>query len=469
VTYWGIVAVAAAALAAVGAAPAKVAILLAAAVAAARLGVRLSGPLLALAFVLPESGGARPAAVPHLALLLSPLALWTILGGLPAWLWRDRTVRAIGALAAALGCAAAVGLWIRDASASVVVFELFRSLLPMLAFVVFAAIPADRTMAAGSSSLGPWIAAGASMAAVLGMAQVLLGQMAIDHLGSASAVIGYPSRPFPDVQQHLWWGVRKAFAAFFSPNGLGAAAAFAVVFVVADWVRLGRMAPGWRMSAAGAIGGVLVLTFSRAALLSAAVLFTWLAWVAWRGRQRAHAGVCLAAALLLPIGYVLLLNQRPEMVASGSGAAETAARIKRETASMKIEEARSTLAMFGRGHLLGSGSGVIFDRVAAAFVSADRTIGISPAYAEVVYRSGIFGLGALLYAAHVFGGVWRRTREPLHERPAHLCPVRAALAAALVLSLIDHPFLTVPGTAVLFWAAWGLLVRQAHAGRARQP
>jgi hypothetical protein len=103
--------------------------------------------------------------------------------------------------------------------------------------------------------------------------------------------------------------------------------------------------------------------------------------------------------------------------------------------------------MFRAGAWLGAGHGVLWVP-ADGFVPSVRTIGLSPAYGELVYRSGIVGLVAVLGAVLAFGRLWRSAAPG---------PTRLALLGAAVTSAIDHPFLTVPGLSVVFWTSWGML------------
>jgi hypothetical protein len=106
--------------------------------------------------------------------------------------------------------------------------------------------------------------------------------------------------------------------------------------------------------------------------------------------------------------------------------------------------------MFRAGALLGAGYGVLWSPP-SGFVLSSRTVGLSPAYGEIVYRSGVVGALAVLGAIVAFGRLWRSAP------PGPPGPLRLALLGAAVTSLIDHPFLTVPGLSVAFWSAWGVL------------
>jgi hypothetical protein len=172
----------------------------------------------------------------------------------------------------------------------------------------------------------------------------------------------------------------------------------------------------------------------------------------------------LVGSLTLPALHVGLLYESPDVVAT-TGAPAVAPEIKAQTAAMKVEELRRAAAMFAQGSWLGSGYGVIFEP-GTGFVRDERAIGVSAPPAEIVYRSGVVGLGALLVAIVTFGPLfragWRLVCDASRQRrPAAAASSLVALTTALVLSLIDHPFYTVPGLSILFWGTWGMLAGDA--------
>ncbi|MGE0593288.1 MAG: O-antigen ligase family protein [Vicinamibacterales bacterium] len=462
--YWAIMAATAGAMLGGGAAVQKLMGLLVCSVLVRLYGPALLGPLLALAVLLPEAGGARPAALPLITLLLWPLAVQTLLA-------RDRSmlgyppVRGLLALCAAGALAAVLGLLARRADPSTVLFEAFQPHVHMLAFVVFA-WPTGRLRQPAPSSAPahmplPWIAGGAVVVGGLGIAQLLGGEPVIAALAGPSGAIGYPERDVVTVSQQIWWGVRKAYGTFFSPNGLGAAAAFTLVSAVAHLAGTRPVRPWiWRVTAVVS-GAVLVGTFSRAALVAGVCGLLLLAVAVRRRATRRVVTAVVAFACALPVLQARLLVSAPDVV-STSDAPNVATTIKAQTASMKIDEISRAISMFSAGHWLGSGYGVIYEP-GLGFVPDARSIGVSPVAAEIVYRSGVPGLVALAMALVAFASLLVRAGRLdalLAGRPhTAVLPLTLALCTALVLSLIDHPFYTVPGLSVLFWAAWGLLAR----------
>lgn len=466
--YWGVVVSAVGVLLAAGAAPVKAGVLLAGACMAARWGPGLLAPIMGLAFLAPEAGGARPAAVPFIALLLGPLVLRSITAPAAKGLHQYPPVRALAALVVAGVVAALVGLVLRDASPSAVVFEVLQRHFPMLAFVVgLLAVPGAAgqrsTMLVAVSRPGEsvlhWIRLGAGIAASVGLAQIVFGESAVEAVNQVSAWVGYQFPTSADVTQNVWWGVRKAFAMFSSPNGLAAGLVFALLLMAAGL-------PGerdvrqrwWTVATSGLCYVALVLTFSRAAMLACGVMCLWLAWT-FRGRRQRYAAACTLAALLLPVLYLVMTNPGAQAVGTGAGASAVARTIKQETAMMKVTEVRQTFQMFRDGHWLGAGHGVLYEP-GPGFVARERTIGLSPAYGELVYRSGLIGVAALGLVVWTFTRRFARTSTASEHGSEHRVePLRVAVAGALVLSCIDHPFLTVPGLAVTFWGSLGLLAR----------
>ncbi len=463
-TYWAIMAATVGAMLAGGAAVQKLAGLLVCSVLVRLYGPALLGPLLALAVLLPEAGGARPAALPIVTVLLWPLAVQTLLA-LDRSLLDYPPVRGLLALCGAGALAAGLGLLARQADPSTVLFEAFQPHVHMLAFVVFAWPPGRPRQPAPASVPGhmplPWVAGGAVVVGGLGLAQLLGGEPVIAALAAPSGAIGYPERDVVTVSQQLWWGVRKAYGTFFSPNGLGAAAAFTLVTAVAHLAGT-RPARAWVWGVAAVVSAAaLVGTFSRAALVAGVCGLLLLAVALRRRAPRGVVAAVLALACTLPVMHAGLLVATPQVV-STSSTPNLASSIKSQTASMKLDEIARAASMFSRGAWLGSGYGVIYepDR---GFVPDARSIGVSPVAAEIVYRSGVAGLAALAMALVAFGSLLVRAGRLdalLAGRPhTAVLPLTLALCTALVLSLIDHPFYTVPGLSVLFWAAWGLLAR----------
>lgn len=437
---------AAAALALTGGHPVKVAGLLGAAIAVRRFGLALVPAYLALAILLPEPGGPFPAILSVPDLLFWPLLLDLVLS--PKRLPRSASVLAAGtAIAAASVWALAIGVLLRGAPLRPSFFTAYQQSVHVAALLLAAA--AVRSGVGPARLLGG-ITAGGGLAAIVGLVQVAGGESILWLQQRIAQPLAYPAYDYAHVDSQLWWGVRKAFAFYYSPNGLGAALVFCFLLTVGRQLREASRA---RLGLAVLLGAGLVVTFSRGALLAAAATLAWLAWREARDRRFVASAALGASAILFPVLYAVLLygsTRAPavEEAIGGTGSVEAAV-LKRRSAEMKLDEAKQLLGMWSEGRgFVGAGHGVLF-REGVGFFEAAHAVQISPAYAEVLYRSGIVGALALAAAVVSLRRVWR-ARGRGH-------PLQPALLGALAHSVIDHPFLTVPGLVTVFWAGWGLL------------
>ncbi len=436
----------------VGGVPVKVTALASMVTLVGLMGDRVLGPALALCLVLPEHGGAFPAVFSYSDVILLPMLLRLLVTG--AWrpLVASPRAWALAALAVSGVVAACVGIALRGAGVKEVFFDAFPASTHLAAF----ALTATRRPASGERRLIGWIVAGAAVAALAGVAQVIAGHPVNRGLRAVLEPIGYPVYSDEAVHELVWWGVRKGFAAYFSPNGLGAAAMLGLLMAVA---LLARRAPGarrWTLAAAAATYAGLVATLSRGAALGAMAGLIAVAVTRARSGERGRAALAAGAAVALPVlQLALLLAPSPARTAPLARPA-LAAELKYVTASMKLEELSRTLSMFGHGAVLGAGYGALW--TGTDFVIVPRATGLSPAYGEIVYRAGAVGAVAVVAVVAALlalsGAIARRARATGDDVWPLLWP---ALVGAAVTSLIDHPFLTVPGLSVVFWAAWGMV------------
>jgi hypothetical protein len=411
------------------------------------------GPGLAVCLLLPQQGGAFPAVLSVSDLVLLPLVLYVLFAATWRPLLRSPRLWAIGGLWLAGAVAVAIGVGMRGAGIKEVFFDAYPTYGHMTAFAV--------TATAGMSGaqrrrLVWWIVAGCAGSAVIGVLQVVGGDPVNAVLRGWLRAVGYPTYEDAAIHKYLWWGARKAFAAYFSPNGLGAATMFALLLALAVWAS--STAAAVRRSAFAAavvLFAGLVATISRGA--AAGAIAGLLALAAHRGR----AGAWASAATLVGLGAALPLLQMALLAAPSpartapDSAPQIGVETKQLTGAMKIQELRDTASMLRAGALFGAGYGVLWSPP-SGFVLSSRTIGLSPAYGEIVYRSGLVGALAGLGAIVAFGRLWRSASPGA---------MRLALLGAAVTSLIDHPFLTVPGLGVAFWSAWGVLEGE-HGGGA---
>jgi hypothetical protein len=448
--YWLVTAAIVAALLAGQAFPLKTAGFALVAAAVGAWGHAMLGPGLAVCLLLPQQGGAFPGVLSVSDLVLLPLLLHVVFAA--AWrpLLQSPRLWALGGLGLAGAVAVGVGIGLRGASVKEVFFDAYPVYGHMTAFAV--AATAGPSAAVRRRTVW-WIVAGSAGAGLLGTLQVAGGDAVNAVLRGWLDAIGYPTYEDVAIHRYLWWGARKAFAAYFSPNGLGAATMFGLLLALGIWARSTTVAVR-RAALAGAlvlfVG--LVATISRGAAVGAVVGLLALA------TRRARAGAVGSAAALVGLGVALPTLQMVLLAAPSPArtAPEHAPQIgvetKQRTGAMKIEELRDTASMFRHGAWLGAGYGVLWSP-ANGFERSSRTIGLSPAYGEIVYRSGVVGVLAVLGALVAFGRLWRSAKAG---------PIRVALLGAAVTSLIDHPFLTVPGLSVVFWAAWGMLEAATH-------
>jgi hypothetical protein len=416
-----------------------------AAAAVGAWGHAVLGPGLAVCLLLPQQGGAFPGVLSVSDLVLLPLVLYVLFAASWRPLLRSPRVWAIGGLWVAGVLAVAIGVGLRGAGLKEVFFDAYPVYGHMAAFAV--AATAAPSAALRRRAVG-FIVAGSACAGLIGTLQVAGGDAVNATLRGWLVAIGYPTYEDEAIHRYLWWGARKAFATYFSPNGLGAATMFGLLLALAVWARsTARLARGAALASAIVLFVGLVATVSRGAAIGAIVGLLALAVERARAGARASAAALVGAGVALPLLQLALLAAPSPARTAPEHAPQIGIETKQRTGVMKLEELRDTASMFRHGALLGAGYGVLWSPE-DGFVRSSRTIGLSPAYGEIVYRAGVVGGIAVLGAILAFGRLWR-------SAPGR--PIRVALLGAAVMSLIDHPFLTVPGLGVVFWASWGML------------
>ena len=450
--YWLATAALTVALVSVGASPLKTAGFVIAATAVGVWRRAVIGPGLALCLVLPQQGGAFPAILSASDLVLVPLLVYAAVSARWRGLLRSPRLWAIGGLWVAGAVAIVVGVALRDAGLKEVAFDAYPAYGHMLAFVVTAVLVVS---AADRRRLVWWMVGGSAVAALIGVLQVLGGDPVNAVLREALDALGYSTYDDELIHRYLWWGARKGFAAYFSPNGLGAAAMFGLLLAAALWA--GATRARLRATALAAtllLFAGLVATISRGAAVGAVVGLLVLATRLVRAGARARGAAFAGLAVAVPVLQMALLAAPSPARTAPEDAPQIGIETKQLTGTMKIQELFDTVAMLGGGAVLGAGYGALWTPE-DGFVLSARTIGLSPAYGEIVYRAGIVGAVAVAGAVLAFAALWRSAPPE---------PLRLALLGAAATSLVDHPFLTVPGLSVVFWAAWGML-EAARAGR----
>jgi hypothetical protein len=445
VGYWVVTAAILAVLLVGHAFPLKIAGFALAAAAVGAWGHAVLGPGLAVCLLLPQQGGAFPAVLSVSDLVLLPLLVYVLVAA--AWrpLLRSPRLWALGGLGLAGAVAIVIGVGLRGTSLREAFFDAYPVYGHMTAFVVAATAGPS---AAARRRVVWWIVAGSAGAGLIGVLQVAGGDAVNAALRGWLGLVGYATYEDAAIHRYLWWGARKGFAAYFSPNGLGAATTFGLLLALGVWARSTTLAA--RVSA---LAGALVLfvglvaTISRGAAVGAIAGFLALATELGRAAAWASAAVLVGLCVALPLLQMTLLAAPSPARTAPADTPQIGIETKQRTGAMKIEELRNTASMFRAGALLGAGYGVLWSPT-NGFERSPHTIGLSPAYGEIVYRSGIVGAVAVLGALVAFGRLWRS---------AAAGPLRLALLGAAVTSLIDHPYFTVPGLSVVFWASWGML------------
>jgi hypothetical protein len=431
--------------------PLKIAGFALAAAAVGAWGPAMLGPGLAVCLLLPQQGGVFPGVLSVSDLVLLPLLLYVLFAVTWRPLLRSPRLWALGGLWLAGAVAVVIGVGLRGAGLKEVFFDAYPAYGHMTAFAITATAGAS---AAGRRRLVWWMVAGSAGAALIGVLQVVGGDPVNAVLRGWLGAIGYPTYTDTMIHKYLWWGARKAFAAYFSPNGLGAATMFGLLLALAVWALPATLAARRAaVTSAFVLFVGLVATISRGAAVGAIIGLLALAAHVGRSGSWAPAAALVGLGGALPLLQMALLAAPSPARTAPDHAPQIGVETKQLTGLMKIQELRDTASMFRGGALLGAGYGVLWSP-GNGFVLSSRTIGLSAAYGEIVYRSGVIGVVAVLGAVVAFGRLWRSASPG---------PTRLALLGAAVTSLIDHPFLTVPGLSVVFWAAWGLL-EAAHGG-----
>ena len=256
---------------------------------------------------------------------------------------------------------------------------------------------------------------------------------------SSLDVIGYPTtdvlRPVAGTD------TLRATGTSVDPNILGAVLMLVGVVLIAQLLAARTVLPRPLLAAlAVPIGIALPLTYSRSSWVGLAAGVAFLA----LGRQRRAAWILAlgaAAVLLLPQGRSVVTRLGEAVTASDPASA------------MRLAEYGNALEIIWRYPAFGIGFG--------AAPSVDLAVGVSSTYLLIAEQMGLVGLGCFL--AIVLAALARSlSLRPPRDSVAHalLCPMEAALAAALVAGLFDHYFFNInfPHTVGLLWLILALLV-----------
>lgn len=189
------------------------------------------------------------------------------------------------------------------------------------------------------------------------------------------------------------------------------------------------------------MGGCLILTFSRGALLGLVLALAIVSTVRYRP---------ILALIILGAAVFLLLPFTQEYI----GHFVDAFTLSDRATQMRLGEYKDALVLISRYPFFGVGFGGAPD--------LDTYLGVSNVYLLMAEEMGLIGLGVFLITLSVFfANVWRAWRAGI-ARDALLAPlllgIAGAVLGALIGGLTDHYFfnLKFPHSAVLFWGYVGL-------------
>jgi O-antigen ligase len=282
------------------------------------------------------------------------------------------------------------------------------------------------------------------MAALLGMLLYALNDATAERLLVALSRIGYPEsgRVLRYVEDDPE-GLERAIGTSVDPNSFGGMLALVLALAAAQLVARQPVLQRWLLGSIVALMGVvLLLTFSRAALIGVIVAAMYLATVRYRRLWWAIIGGGILMALLLV----------------GLGIAEEFARrfveglqFKDQAQQMRLAEYRNALAIIQRYPLVGIGFGQAPE--------IDLVAGVSSIYLAIAQRMGLPALALFLgIMALWFLRSWQAARHLDDERAAWLLGTQAGLAAALAVGLADHYFFNIEFShmGALFWGCAGI-------------
>lgn len=257
-------------------------------------------------------------------------------------------------------------------------------------------------------------------------------------------------------------GVFQGAEGGFHPNQVAGTLLYALPLMVALSVTgLRRLLPRGSMPrglwlllpATALVGGVLVLTQSRAALLGLAVSLLWMALVPWRWGRLALLGIGVGLALLLPLmppTWLDLLNDAPTTAALGG------------TTSLGFRQRVWTMALWGLADFPFTGMGLgTFRAIGPLLYGLDISSTYDIAHAHNVFLQtgldfGLLGMVCLLavylLAAVQLMGSWSSMPQ---ARP-WVVGLGGSLVGQVVFSLLDAIALGAK-TNFLFWLYMALV------------
>ena len=255
--------------------------------------------------------------------------------------------------------------------------------------------------------------------------------------------IGYPTdgRVLRYVEDDVN-GLERAIATSVDPNSYGGMLALVGVLAATQLVSNRPVWPRWWLAlCTGLIGLVLILTFSRAALLGLVIAAVYLATVRYRRLWFAMIGMAiLGGGLLFGLGFA---DEFTERFVEG-------VRFEDQAQQMRLAEFENAFAIIERYPFFGIGFGQAPD--------LDLVAGVSSIYLAIGQRIGLVGLTAFLaIVGYWFWLTWQTGRTSDPEREGWLLCAQGAIVAALSVGLADHYFFNIEFShmVALFWATIG--------------
>lgn len=287
-----------------------------------------------------------------------------------------------------------------------------------------------------------WLILGAFIAAMVGLVLYVIPETLAVRALSALGRFGYPTGPGV-----IWYirddpsEMKRAMGTSVQPNVLGSLLSFGLVMLIPQWVAKHRIIPRTgTLLLGGVIGGCLVLTISRSAILGAACAVVAISVL----RYRRLLPLLLVGAILLalsPWSQGLVTH-----FVEGFQGEDLSTR-------MRFGEYKDTFTLIRRYPFLGVGFSGAPD--------IDIYVAVASLYLIVAAQMGILGLVAFLCVLGVvFWRFWRyRAIVAAHPDLEPLWyGVHAAIIGGVVSGIFDHYFFSLDfhHSVTLFWLVVGL-------------
>jgi hypothetical protein len=313
--------------------------------------------------------------------------------------------------------------------------------------ILLALVAINTLRAGGAALLIGAIVTGATAAATLGLALYAAGPARAESLLLRLAPLGYPTDKVVRWIEDDPLKPMRLTSTGVDPNSFGGLMMIALTLAIAQTIAQRRLLPRWlTLPAIPVLGLALLLTYSRGALVGAAVGVLFLAMVRYRW--------------LLPplaLGGLAVLG-----AGLGSGFAErllAGLRLEDPATRLRLAEYANALAIIREYPFFGVGFGQA--------PSIDLQTGVSSIYLAIASRMGLLGLAAFLWAVGAaLLAAWRAARARWATAEGELLlTLVAALVSALAVGVVDHYLFNIEFShmATLFWLLIGAALGVATA------